>query len=386
MPSRLKLRPSNCASFHVIVAALVATLIGGIWFGNTAYAQSNPNVRPPANAVENAPPQRPVTTPERGGNYDIELWKKLRQGAQGTVTIPDTKSGILVQAEGSEWTELQRKELPQWGGYAMAAMLSLLLLFYLARGKIRIARGPAGVTITRFTALERASHWLMAVSFVLQGLTGLVALYGRDFLIPVIGKTAFATLAHGSKLIHAYVAFAFMVGLVVSFVLWVSYNFPNRHDLIWLAKGGGMFSKHGHAPAKKFNAGQKILFWTIMLGGASLSLSGLSLLLPFEFGLFSKTFEVLNLFGFDLPTKLLAVEEMQYAVTWHSIVALGLICVIFGHIYIGTIGMEGAFDAMGTGEVDLNWAKEHHDLWVKEEMEKDRVAPRGSDARIQPAE
>lgn len=385
MPNQLKRRRADISGLRALVAALVLALIGSMSICADAIAQSNPNVRPPAGAVQNAQPQRPLVTPDKGGNYDIDLWKKLRQGVQGTVTIPDTKSGVLVQAEGTEWTEVQRKEMPEWGGYAMAATLSLLLVFYLARGKVRIEGGRAGVTITRFTTLERASHWLMAVSFVVQAVTGLLALYGREVLIPVMGKTSFAMLAHYSKLSHAYVAFAFMVGLALSFVLWVSHNFPNRYDLIWIAKGGGLFSKHGHAPAKKFNAGQKILFWTIMLGGASISLSGISLLMPFEFGLFSKTFEVLNKFGFNLPTHLLAVEEMQYAVTWHSAVALGLICVIFGHIYIGTIGMQGAFDAMATGEVDLNWAKEHHDLWVEEEMEKDRVAPRGSDARIQPA-
>ena len=145
-----------------------------------------------------------------------------------------------------------------------------------------------------------------------------------------------------------------------------------------------MFSKHDHPPAKKFNAGQKILFWLIMLGGVSISLSGISLMLPFEFHLFSKTFAMLNVFGFNLPTNLTSVEEMQYAATWHGIVALFLVCVIFGHIYIGTIGMEGAFDAMGSGEVDLNWAKEHHGLWVEEELGKDAIAPRG--ARVQPAE
>lgn len=344
------------------------------------------SVRPPANAVDNAQPGGPITAPQEGGNYDIELWKKLRQGVQGKVSIPDAKSGILVQAEGSEWTEFRRTALPQWGGYALAAMLATLAVFYLVRGKVRIEKGPAGATITRFNTLERTSHWLMAVSFIVQGLTGLVALYGRDVLIPIMGKNGFAALAQGSKWIHAYVAFAFMAGLILSFLLWVRHNFPNRHDVVWLAKAGGLFSKHSHPPARKFNAGQKILFWMIVLGGVSLSLSGLSLLLPFEFSLFAKTFALLNMVGFNLPTELTAVQEMQYAVTWHSMVALGLLCVILGHIYIGTIGMEGAFDAMGSGEVDLNWAREHHSLWVEEEMEKDRVAPHGSDARIQPAE
>lgn len=369
-----------------VALMLVLVLAGTAGGSGSALAQAGSSVRPPANAVGSAPPERPPVAQQGGGNYDIELWKKLRQGVQGTVSIPDTKAGVLVQAEGSEWTEFRRTALPQWGGYALAGMLALLGLFYLVRGKIRIEKGSAGTTITRFNALERMSHWLMAVAFLLQAATGLVALYGRDVLMPVMGKGAFASLAMGSKWVHAYVAFAFMVGLALSFLLWVRHNFPNRHDVVWLSKAGGLLSKHSHPPARKFNAGQKILFWMIMIGGVSLSLSGLSLLLPFEFSLFEATFRVLNSFGFNLPAELSPVQEMQYAVTWHSVVALGLLCVILGHIYIGTIGMEGAFDAMGSGEVDLNWAKEHHSIWVEEELEKDRVAPRGSDARIQPAE
>ncbi|MCB1526600.1 MAG: formate dehydrogenase subunit gamma [Hyphomicrobiaceae bacterium] len=350
----------------------------------TALAQA---VRPPSNAVNQESTGAPVQTiPQKGGNYDIELWKKLREGVPGTVSVPDHASGILVQAEGTEWTETKRNELPEWGGYALAGMLAFLALFYLVRGTVRIEHGPAGQTITRFSGVERMAHWLMAVSFLLQGATGLVALYGRDLLIPVMGKAAFASFAAGSKWIHAYVAFAFMVGLALSFLLWVRHNFPNRYDFIWLAKAGGLFSKHSHPPAKKFNAGQKILFWLIMIGGVSLSLSGLSLLLPFEFPLFDKTFTLLNSFGLHLPTGLTAVEEMQYAVTWHSIVALGLLCVILAHIYIGTIGMEGAFDAMGSGEVDVNWAKEHHSVWAAEETQKERDARPGSDERLQPAE
>lgn len=285
MPCPLMFRRTFRTSFASFTAILAIVLIGGAWHGDRALAQSGSNVRPPANAVSNAQPDRPRTEADKGGNYDIELWRKLRQGVQGKVTIPDTKSGILVQAEGAEWTEFRRTELPQWGGYALAGMLSLLAVFYLVRGKVRIESGLAGVTITRFSSLERASHWLMAVSFIMQGATGLVALYGRGLLIPLIGKASFASLAHFAKLVHAYVAFAFMVGLALSFLLWVRHNFPNRYDIVWLVKAGGLFSKHSHPPARKFNAGQKILFWMIMLGGVSLSLSGISLLMPFEFPL-----------------------------------------------------------------------------------------------------
>ena len=58
---------------------------------------------------------------------------------------------------------------------------------------------------------------------------------------------------------------------------------------------------------------------------------------------------------------------MQYAQLWHSIVAFVFIAIIIAHIYLGSIGMEGAFDAMESGEVDRQWAREHHSLWFEEE-------------------
>ena len=131
-----------------------------------------------------------------------------------------------------------------------------------------------------------------------------------------------------------------------------------------------MFWRGSHPPARKFNAGQKILFWLIILGGVSISLSGIALMFPFEFAFFAKTFQFLNIFGLDLPETLTPMQEMQYNQLWHAIMALFLTAVVIGHIYLGTIGMEGAFDAMGTGKVDLNWAREHHGLWVEEEEAK----------------
>jgi len=123
-----------------------------------------------------------------------------------------------------------------------------------------------------------------------------------------------------------------------------------------------------HPDAKKFNAGQKLIFWSVVLLGASVSLSGIALLFPFETAMMGKTFAILNNFGFDLRTDLTAMEEMQYQTIWHTIVAVAMIVIIIAHIYIGSVGMEGAFSAMGSGQVDLNWAKEHHNLWVAEQL------------------
>ena len=149
-------------------------------------------------------------------------------------------------------------------------------------------------------------------------------------------------------------------------VLWLRHNIPNRYDLIWLSKAGGLFTKGVHPPSKKFNAGQKVIFWVVVLGGFSISLSGISLLFPFEFKMFEGTYALLNVFGAGLPETLTPMQEMQLSQLWHTIVGLFLIAVVLAHIYIGSVGMEGAFAAMGSGQVDENWAREHHNLWMAE--------------------
>jgi formate dehydrogenase subunit gamma len=214
--------------------------------------------------------------------------------------------------------------------------------------------------------VERFAHWLTAVCFIVLALTGLNLLYGKHVLLPVLGPTVFAALTLAGKYAHNYLAFGFMVGVVMMVVLWVRHNIPNKVDFQWLAKGGGLFVKGVHPPSKKFNAGQKFIFWTVVLGGLSLSLSGISLLFPFTFAMFEPTYSFLNVFGFGLPTDLTPMDEMLHSQLWHTWIALGLIAIVIAHIYIGSLGMEGAFDAVGTGHVDENWAREHHNLWVEE--------------------
>jgi formate dehydrogenase subunit gamma len=294
-----------------------------------------------------------------------DLWRSVRHGIEGRVSIPDKKAGVLVQSEGENFRIVQNGPLPEWGGYLMLAVIVLLALFFTLRGRIRIEGGVSGRTIERFNLLDRFTHWLTAISFILLAFTGLNILYGRYVLKPIMGASAFATMTQWGKYTHDWISFAFMLGLVMMFVLWVAYNLPTKVDLQWLAKGGGMFSKGTHPPAYRFNAGQKILFWLVILGGFSVSFSGVCLLLPFEIHPFAPTFKVINLFGANLPTTLTSLQETQLALVWHAMVALLLIALILAHTYLGTLGMEGAFESMTSGQVDENWAREHHPLWLQ---------------------
>lgn len=290
-------------------------------------------------------------------------WRALRGGVEGRVSIPDRRAGVLIQSEGETWRSVRNGPLSVVGAWSLGVVTVLLVLFYAWRGTIRLEGPEAGREVVRFRFLDRFAHWLTATSFIVLALTGLNVLYGRYLLIPVVGKEAFAVLAGTGKVLHNFLAFPFMAGLALMFVLWVRDNLPARSDLRWLAEGGGMFSRRHHPPAGKFNAGQKAVFWVVVLGGASVSLSGLALLFPFSFSLFEGTFRVLNLLGAGLPETLTPTQEMQLAQLWHAAVSLGLVAVILAHVYIGTVGMEGAFRAMGKGTVDAAWARQHHPLW-----------------------
>ena len=320
-----------------------------------------------------------------GAASDAEFWRVLRHGGEGTVSSRDKNAARLIQSAGEDWRNLRNGPLSTYTAWLLMGTMGLLCLFFALRGRIRIEHGYSGLTIHRFEINERVSHWLLAWSFIILGLTGLNLLYGRSLLMPIMGKEAFASLTHFGKLLHNTVAFAFMLAIVLVFFHWIRHNFPNRHDVIWLLKGGGLFN-NSHPPSRKFNAGQKILFWLVLICGVYLSATGLILLFPFSTHVFSDVFTTLNgWFGTTLPTQLTLIEEQHFAALSHAVVAAIMMAVVIAHIYIGSIGMEGAINAMTSGDVDLNWAREHHSIWVAEEEARAAAAAR-SDKPMQPAE
>ncbi|AWK86757.1 formate dehydrogenase subunit gamma [Azospirillum thermophilum] len=279
------------------------------------------------------------------GKSKGEMWSGVRQGVQGLVSIPDKRAGTLIQSEGEAWRAVRNGPLSEYGSWVLGGIFALLALFFLVRGRIRIDGRKTGRTIQRFNAFERAVHWLTAGSFVVLGVTGLNVLYGRHTILPLLGPETFAAMTHYGKLAHNFLGFAFIVGVTLTFVLWVRHNIPERHDLVWFLKAGGLFSKGVHPPARKFNGGQKIIFWSTVVGGGILGFTGVQLIFPFSFA---------------------TLGELQLYQLVHSAVAIVMIAIIVAHIYIGSVGMEGAFDAMGSGQVELQWAREHHSLWVEE--------------------
>lgn len=283
---------------------------------------------------------------------------------QGRVTLPDKKEGVLIQPAGREWREFHQVTLYWIGAVAIVGMLALLVGFYLIRGMVKIQNGRSGRTIVRFNAFERFVHWLTAACFIVLAVSGLNITFGKVLLLPLMGEVAFAGWSQWGKYAHNYLSFPFTIGVVLIFLMWLAGNIPNRVDVEWFKRGGGIVG-NDHPPAYRFNGGQKAIYWIVVLGGTAVAVSGYVLMFPFYGGL--------------------TISGMQVAQIVHSIVAVLFIAAMLGHIYIGTIGMEGAFEAMGTGDVDVNWAKQHHSLWLAEE-EKNRVAGARATPSATPAE
>jgi formate dehydrogenase subunit gamma len=289
--------------------------------------------------------EQPTSVNPQADSVNEQQLLQQFKSIQGRGTIPDTKSYTIEQPAGRDWRHFHEVTLRWIGAVAILGILAVLVAFYLWRGMVRIQSGRSGHTIVRFNAAERFVHWMTATCFIVLALSGLNITFGRPLLLPLMSPEAFTAWSEWAKYAHNYLSFPFTLGVILIFFMWIAGNIPNRVDVEWLKRCGGIVGPD-HPPAYRFNAGQKAIYWIVVLGGAAVAVSGYVLIFPF--------------YGTD-------IQSMQNATMVHGIVAMLFIAAMLGHIYIGTIGMEGAFEAMGEGTVDINWAKEHHELWLKEE-------------------
>ena len=274
------------------------------------------------------------------------LWKEIRSGIPQVTSLPGRETNILIQPEGQTWRAL-RVPTSTIGGFVFVFALLVLLGYYLWRGPIRIHGTPTGRLIERFSVAERIVHWTVAITFTTLAVTGLILTFGKMVLLPLIGYTLFAWLAILAKNLHNFVGPVLVIMLPVMIVLFFKENIWRSYDWAWLKKAGGMISGE-HVPAGKANAGQKILFYVmVVVLGITLSITGL----------------VLNFPNFDQTR-----QTMQTANLIHLVAGIIAVCLLAGHIYLGTIGMKGAWEAMRYGYVDETWAKEHHEYWYNDVM------------------
>ena len=279
-------------------------------------------------------------------NPRANYWRAVREGNEGYVSSsgPYTTS-TLVANGGQNWRQIRNGPIATYGPWVLAVMLLAIVLFHLAtRGGVKLDQARSGKTVLRWTLFERTLHWFTAILFIILAITGLSLLFGRAVLIPVLGSAGFGVWATIAMNAHNFLGPIFMVGILVEIVLWIRHNIPNAADMKWFAQGGGLVGK-GHPSAGRLNGGEKVWFWIIATVGVLVIVTGLVL---------------------DFPNFGFTREGMQLANILHAVGGIIWIAVALGHIYIGTLGTEGSLEAMTTGRVSAEWAKQHHDLWYEE--------------------
>jgi formate dehydrogenase subunit gamma len=292
-----------------------------------------------------SPAEREIQRQQTQPLNNEPVWGQVREGKPQYTSIPGRETGVLIQTYGETWRQLKNAWITPIAGWLIAAVVVLIGLFYQWRGSITVESPPTGRLIRRFTPFERYMHWTVAITFSILGISGLIMMLGKYVLLPVIGYTLFAWLAQLSKHLHNFAGPLFAVSVVIMIVLWAVDNLPRAYDFKWFAKLGGMISRE-HVPSGRFNAGEKIWFW---LGVVVLSL------------VVSASGFVLNFPNFDQVRAIMIDANVVHAVAAGLVMAISL-----GHIYLGTIGLKGAYDAMRHGYVDEAWAREHHEYWYND--------------------
>ena len=286
------------------------------------------------------------------------MWRAVGAGVTGTSSLPKSEApeaGNLIQPfvqypgsrltnAGEAWRQVRNNWLLPYGGALLLIVLLAIVIFYFTKGTIKMHAADTGRKIERFTPFERSAHWSNAIAFCILAISGVVMAFGQFFILPVIGKSLFGWLTYALKTMHNFAGPVFAVSLVIVFFTFLRDNWPQKGDMAWLGKGGGLIS--GAEPASnRFNAGEKLVFW----GGV----------------FFLGIVVVSSGFVLDklLPGLVYERATMQIAHMVHAVATVLMMAMFLGHIYIGTLGMQGAYQGMATGYVDEAWAKEHHEYW-----------------------
>jgi len=355
-------------AFSTMLAAAAASAQDA----QTAPAQNPGAGLPKVESVDILKQNQAERARDQPGN-NAPVWRAVNSGAAHYSSLPDPEAGVLIQpmsrfigqdaptTAGEAWRQYRNGPMTAIGAGLILAALAVVTILYFVVGKIRNKEAPTGRRIERFNRPERIVHWTVAISFVVLAISGLVMLFGRYLLLPLIGHTLFGWLTYALKNVHNFVGPLFTISIIVFFVMYVRDNLPRKHDVRWLMRAGGLFG--GKEPSSgRFNGGEKIWFWGgLVLLGLIISASGF----------------VLDML---VPGIAYTRGNMQLAHIIHLLGAVLMLAGAVGHIYLGTVGMEGAYDAMRHGYVDDTWAKEHHDLWYEQvqrgEVPRVRTRPR----------
>ncbi len=355
-------------SIHLRVAGRLAIVLAAL-LPVVAAAQAQPAPATGTSAKEQQ--QRRVEQP--GNNAPV--WRDVRSGAPNYTSIPGRETGVLIQPQarfagqgamstaGEAWRNFRNGPITFVGGWLIVLVVLAIAAFYFAKGPLKLHDKPTGRLVERFSTVERWAHWTVAISFCVLALTGLNILFGKHVLLPILGYTLFAWLTTLSKYAHNFIAPLFIAGLLAMIVVYVKDNLPEKGDLAWFRGAFAMFWSGKHVPSGRFNAGEKAYFWIgVVALCITLGVTGVIMLFP----------------NFDQVR-----TTMQQANVIHSISAVVMILFALGHIYVGTIGVEGAYRNMREGVTDEAWAREHHELWYNDVKSGKIAAKAGAAPQIQ---
>ncbi len=356
----LRIANTLCRAASAAVLALTLAHAANAAGADEAAAAATPQAGPPAGFVVPADSKPDDTNAQRAksqpGN-NAPMWRKVHDSGQapGITQVEGIEAGTLIQSltsypgslyttAGEAWRQTRNNWIIPYGGALLLLVVVSIGLFYWRVGPLGGHEPDTGRVIERFNAFERTTHAANAVAFTVLAISGIVIAWGQFFLLPVIGSTLFGWLTYALKTAHNFAGPIFAVSLIIIILTFVRDNLPQSGDARWLAKFGGLLSKR-EVPSHRFNAGEKIVFWVgvLVLG---LIVVGAGLVLD----------KVIPGIEYTRAT-------MQVANMVHGIAAALMMALFAGHIYIGTIGMKGAWRGMSTGYVDEAWAKEHHELW-----------------------
>jgi formate dehydrogenase subunit gamma len=323
-----------------ILSRRVALAAAVLVFSGYAAAQSaTPSQDDPARAQA----ERQVTQPYNNAPY----WREVRTSNSdpGFTQVGDPpERGILIQSRGETYRQA-RVPVSLIGGLLVALAIVSLGGFYAIRGSIPVGESGSKLMIERFRPADRYAHWTMAIVWVILAITGLILTFGKVLLLPLLGNTVYSWLAGAAKNVHNFIGPVLIVGVLWMIIRYLPHNWLNKEDFVWMKKIVGNLTGHEY-PSGKFNGGEKMVFWLLLvLLTPLLIITGLVLNFP-NFGQTRATMQTFNVIHMVL-----------------AYVAIAIACV---HIYLGTIGMKGAYRAMRNGYVTAEWAKHHHERWYND--------------------
>ncbi len=331
------------------------------WLSVALFAALLPQAAIAAGDLAQEQAERQITQPLN----NAPLWRGVRKGENPpyqTTQVRGVETNVLIQTEGQIWREIRNGPVTIYGGWLLIVVTALIALYYYTKGALKLHEKPTGRMIERFSPWNRILHWTTAISFVILAVTGMIILFGRYVLIPMFGYGLSSWLAAIGKNLHNFVGPVFAVCVILMFVTFVKDNLPKAYDWLWVRKLGGMFGDRGHVPSGRFNAGEKVWFWLgVTACGVVVSVTGFVLDFP-NFGQGRGTMQLVNVI--------------------HASVGMLFIAMGLGHIYMGTIGVEGAYESMRNGMVDEAWAREHHDYWYNEVRARKGRAPGGAPSPV----